>query len=282
MSADPPPAASARAHHDGAGPHWRGSRSVLLCLLLLVSGCIGGAELVLASTTSTEDSGLFDVLLPAFAAAHPQYRVKLIAVGTGQALALGARGDADVLLVHAPAAEAAFIAAGHGSERRVVMHNRFVLLAPDADPAGAVEAADACGALRWIAAAGATFVSRGDDSGTHKKERELWQCAGVAPRGPAYVDVGQGMGETLAIASERRAYTLSDEATFRVLRPEGLRTLALEDSLLRNPYSIIIVRAARHSDGARAFAAWMAGPGKQVIADFGRDRFGAPLFRPEP
>lgn len=280
MSAEAAAQGPALAGHDGAGPRRRGSRSVLF-LLLLFTACTQGSEVILASTTSTEDSGLFDTLLPAFEAAHPRYRIKLIAVGTGQALALGARGDADVLLVHAPAAESAFMRAGLGSERRAVMHNRFLMLAPTADPAQAAAATDVCAALRRVAGAKAPFVSRGDDSGTHKKERELWACAGVVPRGSWYMDVGQGMGETLAIAAERQAYTLADEATFLALAPAGLMPLALRDSILRNPYSAILVRSARHPAGARAFLDWLTGAGRPLIAGYGTERFGRPLFVPD-
>jgi tungstate transport system substrate-binding protein len=161
------------------------------------------------------------------------------------------------------------------------MHNRFLLLAPAGDPARAAAAGDACAALRAIAGEQATFISRGDDSGTHKKERELWACAGTEPRGSWYLDVGQGMAETLAIAAEREGYTLSDEATYRALQPRGLVALPLADDVLRNPYSVIVVRGARNGAGAGRFAAWLTGPGREVIASFGLERFGRPLFTPD-
>jgi tungstate transport system substrate-binding protein len=238
--------------------------------------------LVLASTTSTEDSGLFDRLLPAFAAAAPDYDVRLVAVGSGQALRLGERGDADVLLVHSPAEEARFMAAGFGEERRPVMHNEFVIVGPGADPAGA-RGRDPAGALRAIAEAGSPFVSRGDDSGTHRKEQALWRAAGVSPeREPWYADVGQGMGETLAVAAERGAYTLTDVATFLFLEQlGGLRVLVEGDSALRNPYSVIVATRARNRAGARAFARWITAPAaQQLIGAHGRAEFGRPLFIP--
>jgi tungstate transport system substrate-binding protein len=263
----------------GASPCRRGI--ALLLTVLLSSACSRAEPITLASTTSTEDSGLFDVLLPAFQRAHPQYRIQLIAVGTGQALALGARGDADVLLVHAPEAELAFMGAGHGTRRRPVMHNRFVLLTPEGDPAAISAAADACDAMRRIASVRAPFVSRGDDSGTHKRERALWRCAGVSPAPPWYLDVGQGMTETLAIAAERGAYTLSDDATFMMLAPEGLAVAASDDPQLRNEYSVIEVRGAAHAAGARVFADWLTNEGKRVIGAYGEEQFGRPLFTPD-
>jgi tungstate transport system substrate-binding protein len=235
---------------------------------------------VLASTTSTEDSGLFDMLLPAFEAAVPAYRVSLVAVGSGQALRLGERGDADVLLVHSPAAEAAFMQAGHGEKRRAVMYNDFVIVGPAGDPAG-VAGHDPVVALRRIAAASAPFLSRGDESGTHQKELALWERAGVETRSPAwYTDVGQGMGETLAIAAERRAYALTDRATFLFLTQRGgLEVLVQGDSVLHNPYSVIVVQRAHNPDGARAFAEWITSrPGQRLIARYGVERFGRALF----
>jgi tungstate transport system substrate-binding protein len=252
-----------------------------------VAGCAcagePAAELVLASTTSTEDSGLFDVLLPAFAGAHPEHRLKLVAVGTGQAMALGRRGDADVLLVHAPAAESAFVAAGHGTERRPVMHNEFVLVGPAADPAGTAGTADAAAAFARVAARGAPFVSRGDDSGTHRKELELWRAAGVAPpSGGWYLEVGQGMADALTVADERRAYTLTDRATFLSMRSLLDLTVHVEgDRRLFNPYGVIPVAGARNAAGARAFAEWITGAEAQaLIASFGVRRWGMPLFVP--
>jgi tungstate transport system substrate-binding protein len=237
---------------------------------------------VVASTTSTEDTGLFDVLVPAFEAAHPRFDVRIVAVGTGEALALGRRKDADVVLVHDPAAEEAFVAEGHGTERREVMYNDFVVAGPSADPAGVRGLSDAVEAFRRIAASGAPFVSRGDDSGTHRKERRLWTEAGIDPAGSWYVDAGQGMAETLRIASELGAYLLTDRATYLFLRDRlELDALAEGDPRLYNVYGVIPVAGARNFEGGRAFAEWITSPEAQaLIAGYGVDRFGRPLFVP--
>ena len=271
---------------DGARPPHGGPGSVFLLVTLLLLLLAGGCRrersaVVLASTTSTEDSGLFDALLPAFSAAHPEYAVQLIAVGSGQALELGARGDADVLLVHSPAAEAEFMAAGHGVTRAAVMHNDYVILGPAEDPAGA-RGRDAVHAFRRIAAAGGPFISRGDGSGTEAKELALWARAGLVPAAPWHVDVGQGMGETLAIAGERRAYTLADRGTYLFLRErDGLEVLVEGDPLLFNPYHVIVPRQARNTSGGRAFATWITGPAaRTLIGRHGVERYGQPLFTP--
>ncbi|MBI4545091.1 MAG: substrate-binding domain-containing protein [Gemmatimonadetes bacterium] len=281
---------------NGSQPRPRPPGGVLraaLCILALApAGDAAGAQapsrserarpLILASTTSTEDSGLFDELIPAFERAHPQYDVKVIAVGSGQALELGKRQDADVLLVHAPAAESAFVAQGYGLERRQVMYNDFVVVGPPADPAGVRGAADAAAALRRIAAASAPFISRGDASGTHQKERQLWQAARLEPVGAWYRDAGQGMGEVLSIASEKQAYTLTDRATYLALQHALLLEVLLEgDPRLFNPYGVIPVSGARNLAGARAFAAWITGrEGQALIGRYGVARFGQPLFVP--
>lgn len=263
--------------------------AVLVALLSLQAGCAarrmqGTApqRLVLATTTSTQDSGLLGALIPAFEQAHPGYVVDVIAVGTGEALRLGEQKDADVLLVHAPEAEMAFVAAGHGTERRDVCYNRFVVVGPASDPAGAAHAVDASDAFERIATRRALFASRGDDSGTHKKERALWEAAGVTPGGAWYLETGQGMGETLKIASEKQAYTLADEATYVVMRESlDLALLYDADPSLRNQYGVILVAAAQNEQGAREFADWICGPaGQGVIARFGVDCFGHPLFVP--
>ncbi len=259
-------------------------RRVLALAALAAAGACAGdrADLLLASTTSTEDSGLFDVLLPAFGRAEPGIRVRVAAVGTGQALELGRRRDADVLLVHAPAAESAFVAAGYGVGRCEVMYNDFVLVGPGSDPAGVAGLDDAVEALRRIGAARAPFVSRGDDSGTHRKERSLWSTAGVEPSGRWYMEVGQGMAEVLRMALERRAYTLTDRATYLDQQPGGeLRILVEGDDRLFNQYGVIPVAGSPRSGAARAFAAWITGPEAQrLIGEYGRARFGEPLFVP--
>lgn len=264
----------------------RGSRLALLAAAL-AGACVAGGDaarqqIILGSTTSTQDSGLLDVLVPAFQERHPGYAVKVIAVGTGEALELGRRRDADILLVHAPAAESAFVAQGHGTDRRPVMRNMFTIVGPPEDAAGVRTARSAADAFARIARSGARFISRGDDSGTHRKELDLWQRAGIQPRDDAYTDAGQGMGDVLRIASEKGAYTLSDMSTFLSLRHLlHLTPLFSDDPLLENPYSVIIVRGARNASGARAFADWIVGAEGQALIDrFGRDRFGAPLFIP--
>jgi tungstate transport system substrate-binding protein len=252
-------------------------------VLLLCAGCAtDGHDLLLASTTSTEDSGLLDELLPAFMAARPGVVVKVTAVGTGQALELGRRGDADVLLVHAPDAEAEFMAAGHGTGRCDVMYNDFVVVGPPSDPAGVRGLADAVAAFERIAGAGAAFISRGDDSGTHRKEQSLWEASEVEPRGGWYMEVGQGMAEALRMAVERQGYALTDRATFLdQVRSEELSVLVQGDRRLFNQYGVIPVGGARHPESARAFALWITGEeGQALIARYGADRFGQPLFIP--
>ncbi len=240
------------------------------------------SEIILASTTSTQDSGLFDVLLPAFTKAYPQYTVNVIAVGTGEALKLGEQKDADVLLVHAPASEKEFIANGFGTERRLVMYNDFVLVGPESDPAGVKGTTDAAAAFAKIAAAKARFISRGDDSGTNKKELQVWNAASVEPGGEWYESIGQGMADALRIASERQGYTLSDRATYLSLE-EGLQLVVVVegDKVLFNQYGVIPVTDATNGQGAQDFANWITSPeGQAVIKDYGVEKFGQPLFVP--
>ncbi|MEX0907792.1 MAG: substrate-binding domain-containing protein [Gemmatimonadota bacterium] len=241
-------------------------------------------EIVLASTTSTEDSGLFDVLIPAFERAHAGSAVKVIAVGSGEALALGRNGDADVLLVHSPDDEAAFMRAGHGRRRLPVMHNVFIIAGPPADPVGVGSASDVNEAMRLLHTGRASFVSRGDSSGTYARELRLWRDAGLADAAASSehrIEVGQGMGQTLMIASERGAYTLTDRGTFVALRDALELDVVFEgDPALRNDYSVITVRDARHPELADVFAEWLTGAaGAAVIRTFGSDP-GEPLFVP--
>ena len=258
-----------------------------LLALALVAACGGGPNerprVRLATTTSTENSGLLGYLLPAFEKEHG-IEVQVIAVGTGQALKLGERGDADLVLVHARAAEEAFMAAGHGSERRDVWWNDFVLLGPEEDPAG-VKGTDAAAALRTIAAKRALFVSRGDNSGTHKRELELWKAAGLAvPRGERhYLDAGQGMGKCLVIADEKRAYVLTDRGTYLAFRKKlDLAVLVENDRSLHNPYGAMIVNPARHRinhEGASRLLRFFTSPATQKrVAAFRVD--GQVLFHP--
>jgi len=281
-------------------PALRRAASIALVLVLALSfaGCakdepaepttpaeptVEPTKLILASTTSTQDSGLFDVLIPAFEEANPEYKVEVIAVGTGEALELGQNKDADVLLVHAKAKEETFVADGYGTERKDVMYNDFIIVGPAADPAGVKGMATAAEALKKIADSAAVFVSRGDDSGTHTAEKALWKKAGIeSPAGDWYKSAGQGMGDVLKIASETPGYTLSDRATFLKLKD----TLALEilvegDTALFNQYGVIPVVGAANPEGAQAFADWIvSAEGQDVIAGYGVEEFGAPLFFP--
>jgi tungstate transport system substrate-binding protein len=254
-----------------------------------------GARLRLATTTSTADSGLLDAILPDFEQ-QQHVKVDVIAVGTGQALKLGENGDADVVLVHARAREDAFMAEGYGVNRRDVMYNDFVIVGPTSDPAQIHTATSAADAFAKIAAAGATFASRGDDSGTFTKEQSLWGTAGITPTAELawYRSLGQGMGETLAAANELGAYTLSDRGTYLSLRDNlqdlqilyGGETIAQNaDTSLRNPYGVIAVNPQRHPDAqfelANSFIEWLASPETQTrIGEYGTDRFGQPLFYP--
>jgi tungstate transport system substrate-binding protein len=259
-------------------------RTVVLLLLGLAAACGRSASpsiIVVASTTSLYDSGLLDELVPAFEAAHPLHRVRVVAVGSGHALELGRRADADVLLVHSPADEELFMAAGHGARRLPVMRNDFLLVGPANDPAGIAAAPDAYDALRRIAETRAPFISRGDSSGTHRREIALWRAAvGELPQWRT--DVGQGMGETLGIASERQAYTLTDRATFMALRAALQLEILLDDAaLLDNTYSVITVSGARNTEGADHFAEWLlSAVAAETIRAFGRDRFGEAVFVP--
>ncbi len=249
------------------------------------------SEVILASTTSTEDSGLFDVLIPAFEDANPDFDIKVIAVGTGEALKLGETKDADVLLVHAKADEEKLVAAGFGVERKDVMYNDFVIVGPAADPAGVKASADTTAAMLAIEAAGdagkAVFVSRGDDSGTHKKELKMWAQAGVEPTPTPeadkwYESTGQGMGETLKITSETGGYTLADRATYLSMKDAiDLVILREGDKALLNQYGVIVVTDAKNQDGGQAFFDWILSPeGQKVIEEFGVEEYGQPLFIP--
>ncbi len=243
-------------------------------------------NLILATTTSTQDSGLLDVLLPAFQAATG-YNVKTVAVGTGQALKMGEEGNADVLLVHAPSSEITYMDNGFGSDRRLVMHNDYSLVGPDTDPAK-IKGLSAVDALKAIYAAGASFASRGDDSGTNKKELELWKKAALDPAGQVwYLESGQGMGATLTIASEKAAYTLTDRATY-VANKDNLQLVILSegDPTLLNIYHVIIVNPEKwpavNLAGATAFADFLvSAEGQAMIGAFGVEKFGQPLFTPD-
>ena len=243
----------------------------------------GPRDVILATTTSTQDSGLLDALVPLFEE-QTGYELKPVAVGSGAALKLGEEGEADVLLVHSPQAEQTFMTASFGVDREIVMYNDFVIVGPDADPARIRGETSAVEAMRRIAAVEATFVSRGDDSGTHALERRLWEVAGIEPAGSWYQESGTGMGDTLNIANERDGYTLADRGTFLALRHRlDLAVLVEGDRALLNVYHIITVNpnngVAVNSEGARAFVTFLLDPATQaVIGGFGADRFGQPLF----
>jgi tungstate transport system substrate-binding protein len=244
----------------------------------------GNKDVILATTTSLQDSGLLDVLLPDFEA-KTGYTLKPVAVGSGQALQLGAQGDADVLFVHSPTAEEAFMKNGDGTDRRLVAHNFFILVGPASDPAGVKNTKTAVDAFKAISDTQSLFISRGDQSGTNTKELAIWKKAGLAtPSGSWYQETGQGMGATLKIASEKAGYTLSDKATYLANKANLELSILLEnDPDFLNIYSVIVVNPNKNSDinnaGAIAFADYMTGPDAQkIIADFGKDKYGEPLF----
>ncbi len=244
-------------------------------------------EIILATTTSTYDSGLLDELIPAFEE-ETGYKVKPIAVGTGEAIAMGERGEADVILVHSRAAEDKFVQEGYGTDRRDVMHNDFVIIGPEDDPAG-IAGLTAAGAYTAISESEALFVSRGDNSGTNKKEMIIWGEAGITPEGEWYVESGQGMGTTLLIANEKQAYTMTDRGTYLSQQASlDLIVLVEGDEILFNPYGVIPVNPEKHKDininyeGAVAFAGFITGEkGQAIIKEFGVEEYGQPLFYPD-
>ena len=262
---------------------------------ILASGCTpssepvadeGTNEIILATTTSTQDSGLLDFLLPKFHA-DSQYLVKTIAVGTGQALKMAEEGNADVLLVHAPASEVELVEKGYGVDRTLIMHNDFVIIGPADDPAGISGMELATDALQHILNSGSTFVSRGDDSGTHKMELALWSEIEQQPQGDAYVESGQGMAATLRIASEKGGYTLTDRATYLANQEDlDLEILVEGDQRLLNIYHVISVNPEKWPQanyaGAQAFSAFLVSQEIQkMIGEFGVEQYGQPLFFPD-
>jgi tungstate transport system substrate-binding protein len=261
--------------------------AVLAALLIASLACSSEDELILATTTSTQDSGLLDVLVPMFEDQY-DYKVKTIAVGSGQALELGAKGEADVILAHSPKAEEDFMAAGNGESREAVMYNDFVIVGPVDDPAGIADAKTAAEAMALIAEAEAPFISRGDESGTHSKELSLWAAAGIEPVGNNwYQQTGQSMGATLNVASEKRGYTLTDRGTFLAQKEHlDLVVLSEGDKALFNNYHVIVVNPDVHdkvnAKAARDFASFILSAETQdVIRNFGVDTYGEPLFIPD-
>ena len=251
----------------------RFTRPFLVCALLLWVLPVLANPLRLATTTSTVASGLLDQILPVFTR-ETGIEVHVIAVGTGKALRMGADGDVDVVLVHAPKAEEKFVADGYGVDRRGVMYNEFLIVGPASDPAGIRGETDAAKALVRISSSGAGFVSRGDDSGTHKKELGLWASAGVKPEGRWYMEAGQGMGKVLQMAGELDAYTLVDEGTWIKQGPgTRLEELSRGDERLFNPYGIIAVNPKLHPQtnyaDARTLVEWMTGiNGQRLIGNY--------------
>jgi len=256
--------------------------------ILTAVGCGGGGEeVILATTTSTYDSGLLDTLVPDFED-QTDYNVKIIAVGTGQALAMGERGDADVLLVHAPSSELELVESGAAINRQLVMHNDFIIVGSEDDPAGIEGTASAADAFAAIYEKGETFISRGDDSGTHKKEKAIWESAGLDPEGKSwYEQSGQGMGATLQIANQKDAYTLSDRGTY-LAQSENLELVVLVegDPVFFNVYHVMQVNPEKfdlvNGPGGAAFVEFMVSDATQeIIRTFGVDKFGQPLFIPD-
>ena len=262
--------------------------AALLATLLATSACFQGPErsLVLTTTTSTYDSGLLDHIIPPFEEQHNAH-VRVISVGTGQALAIAARGDADVVLVHAPSLELQFIEDGNGTNRTYVMYNDFIVLGPPDDPARASGLSDGSKAFRRIAESGSKFASRGDESGTHVKEKEMWTEAGVdsVEAEDWYLSLGQGMGGTLTTANELGAYTLTDRGTYLGRRDLNLVIVAEGDEKLFNPYHVIMVNPDRYiqvqSELAESFISFLISTETQErIKNFRRDEFGLSLFHP--
>ena len=272
--------------------------ALLAALFISAVGCSGDdaqpaepdqserSDLILATTTSTQDSGLLDQWIPMFEEDNP-YTVLVIAVGSGQAMQMGRDGEADVMLVHSPAAEEEMVAEGFAVNREPVMHNDFIVVGPASDPAGIADAASAAEAFTLIAESGSTFISRGDESGTHKKELTIWEEADIAPQGEWYLESGQGMGGTLRIASEKGAYTLTDRATYLNLNDSIELDILFEgDDLLNNYYHVMEVNPEKWPDvnsrGAVAFSDFVTGrEAQEFLLEFGVDEFGQQLFYPD-
>jgi len=262
--------------------------AVVTALLFVMCSAPASAQhapVILSTTTSTQDSGLLDVLVPLFER-RTGYTVKTIAVGTGQALALAARGEADVVLAHAPALEKKYVDEGKMLDRRLVMYNDFVIIGPADDPAKVKGMKRAADAMKTIGASGSRFVSRGDNSGTHVLEKSLWKLAGVEPHGAWYIEAGQGMGATLGIADDRKAYTVTDRGTYLAFQKRVRLPILLEgDKPLLNIYSVMKVNPSNgprvNAAGGAAFADFMVSPEVHAaIKTFGVDKYGQALFVP--
>jgi len=270
--------------------YWMTGFIAVALIVLGASGVFAAPKqknLILATTTSTQDSGLLDKLIPIFEK-KTGYFVKTIAVGSGAAMKMGEKGEADVMLVHSPEAEKKFMEGGFGSDRRLVMHNDFIIVGPADDPAKIKGVKSSAEALKMIAKANALFLSRSDKSGTHAKEMNLWKKAGIEPVGQKwYQETGLGMGATLNVASEKKGYTLADRGTYLATKKNlGLVILNEGDAALLNIYHVIQVSAAKwpkaNDQGAKAFADFMVSKSTQdIVKTFGVDQFGSPLFFPD-
>ena len=266
----------------------------ILIMALILAASVMSAQaapkqknIILATTTSTQDTGLLDVLIPIFEK-ETGYFVKTIAVGSGQAMAMGQKGEADVLLVHSPDAEKKFIAEELGVNRRLVMHNDFVIVGSGDDQAKIKNTKSAAGAFKLIASAEALFLSRGDNSGTNAQEKKLWKAAGINPEGQKwYQQTGLGMGQTLNVAAEKKGYTLADRGTYLAMKKNLNMDILVEgDAALLNIYHVMEVNIAKwpkvNTDGAKAFADFMVSKKTQgIIKSFGVDKYGSPLFFPD-
>jgi tungstate transport system substrate-binding protein len=283
------PAAAATTAPSAASPAAGATGAAMVAKPTAVTRTGDVKDVILATTTSTQDSGLLDVLVPMFEQSSG-YRVKTISVGTGAALALGSRGEADVVLVHAPEAEKDWMAQGYGTERILVMHNDFIIVGPPNDPAAIKGEKSAVAALKAINDKQAPWVSRDDASGTDQLEKALWKQAGLSPKGQSwYLISGQGMGQTLTLADQKNAYTITDRATYLARKPSLQSAVFTEgDKVLLNIYHVMPVNPAKfpnvkvNVEGGNAFARFMVAPDAQkVIGDFGKDKYGQALFFPD-
>jgi tungstate transport system substrate-binding protein len=269
-------------------------KRIILGMIISISAAIGSSTVlaqtktvILATTTSTQDSGLLDVLIPVFEK-KTGYFAKTIAVGSGQAMAMGQKGEADVLLVHSPAAEKKFIAEGYGLNRKLIMHNDYIIVGPPEDPVKIKAVKPTSATFKKISSEKGLFISRGDHSGTHSKEREIWKAAGVNPEGEKwYQQTGLGMGQTLSVAAEKKGYTLIDRGTYLALKKNlGLDILVEGDVILLNIYHVIEVSPSKwpkvNAAGAKAFSDFMVvRETQEIVKTFGVEKFGSPLFFPD-
>ena len=275
--------------------HPKAQRKIILWGIVALSFFIFGAAsiqaqqktVILSTTTSTQDSGLLDVLIPIFEK-QSGYFVKTIAVGSGQAMAMGQKGEADVLLVHSPAAEKKFVAEGYGLNRRIIMHNDFIVVGPPEDPAKVKGMKSAAESFKGIAAGNALFLSRADKSGTHVKEMDIWKAAGINPEGQKwYQQTGLGMGQTLSVTNEKKGYTLADRGTYLAVKKNLQMDILVEgDGILLNIYHVIEINPAKwpkvNAAGGKAFADFMvAKETQEIVRTFGVDKYGSPLFFPD-